>query len=197
MRNLLFLFLILSSLSVSGQIVINGNVKDYHSKETLQGILIYADTIDFYRDKCSLILLDSTHTNSNGYFNLKTNYTQSINLTFSFIGYVSLTIKNIDITEKNQTIELGDIYLPFRGQWIEGYKIPEGETKKEARKRRKEWEKNGGLAPINWAGYSNDFLDSFQGKDNAYIEYPISGSEKYFQRQDIHLIIDYKEFIRK
>jgi len=117
-------------------------------------------------------------------------------LIVAFVGNVPLTIKNIEI-ENNGVIDLGNIYLPFRGQWVEGYKPPEGETKKEARKREKNWRKKNEPVPINWAGFSPDFFDPYRDKDTIHLEYPLNGTLKEFQIKQESLIIDYKEFLKK
>ena len=105
-----------------------------------------------------------------------------------------LTISNIKIDKGNQEIILGDIYLPYRGTWSEGYQPPEGETKKEARKRQRKWKKNNETLPINWAGFTPDFFEPYAGMETIYLDYPPSGMEKEFQIKEENLIIEYSEF---
>jgi len=192
MKILHVIIYILLSISVSGQLIITGVVKDYHSQEILPFISINADTIPYNREKFTLLPPDTATTNLNGFFTLKIKNPKLVNLTFDFIGYVPLTIKNINLEGRNQNIDLGVIYLPFRGQWIESYKRPTGaERSKTSRKQRREWRKSG--LP-NWGGIVGDFLGPYKGKENLLIEYPDKGSNKHFQLREERLIIDYEEF---
>jgi hypothetical protein len=195
MKILQLLLLIFLSTTVSGQLTITGIVKDYHSREILPFISINADTIFYNREKLTLVTPDTATTNRNGSFRLKIKNPKLLNLTISFIGYVPLTIKNINVNEHNENLNLGDIYLPFRGQWTEGYRRPNGETyRKTSRKHLKEWRKS---EMPNWGEFVDDFIKPYQGKENILIEYPLKGSNKHFQLKGERLIIDYEEFIKK
>jgi hypothetical protein len=189
----LILFTLLTT-SVLGQFTITGIVKDYQDKEVLPLVSIKADTTFYYKEKLSLLTSVSTLTNDNGTFTLRFKNLRFVDLTFSFIGYVPLTIKNINVDEQNHNLDLGVVYLPYRGQWFEGYrKIKRGKDKSTIRKERKAWKKEG--IP-NYEGFTNDFLEPYQGNENALIEYPPSGSKKYFLIKNDTLIIDFEEFIK-
>jgi hypothetical protein len=195
MKILQVIIFILLSISVSGQLIITGIVKDYHNQEILPFVSINADTIFYNREKFTLLPPDTATTNLSGCFAIKIKNPKLVNLTFDFIGYVPLTIKSINVEAQNQYIDLGVIYLPFRGHWIEGYKPPKGDSNRQLnRKQRKEWRKSG--IP-NWGGYVDDFLEPYQGKQNIIIEYPLKGSNKNIQLKGERLIIDYEEFIKK
>ena len=90
---------------------------------------------------------------------------------------------------------MGVIYLPYRGQWFEGYRnIKEGKDRSTRQKEIKAWKKEG--LP-NCSGFVNDFLDPYQGKEYALIEYPPSSSKKYFLIKENALIINFEEFNEK
>lgn len=187
--------MLILSAGVSGQIIITGTIRDYHNQKILPFVSICADTTVFIRDKFALIPPETTNSNLDGQFNIIISRTKSANLTFSFMGYVSLTIKDINVDKNNPNLDLGNIYLPFRGQWIEGYRPPKGETKRQERhKQRREWRQEG--IP-NSSGFANDFVAPFQGKENIRMEYPLHGSNKNFRLQGECLKIDYEEFIKK
>ncbi|MCF8369677.1 MAG: carboxypeptidase-like regulatory domain-containing protein [Bacteroidales bacterium] len=196
MKKYFIIFIILNSIIAHGQIEFRGTVKTYEDSLKIPFAIICVDTIDTFKGFSNRKPIDSTKSNAEGNFSIKTKYSEKLNLIVAFAGYVPLTIKNIEI-ENNRVIDLGNIYLPNRGQWIEGYKPPEGETKRETRKKRKEWRKNNEPVPINWAGFSPDFFESYKGMDMVYLEYPINGIVKEFQIKDESLIIDYKEFIKE
>lgn len=192
MKILQVIIFILLSTSVSGQLTITGVVKDYHNLEILPFVSINADTIFYNREKLTLVPPDTATTNLNGCFTLKITNPRLVNLTFDFIEYVPLTIKNISIEGQNQNLDLGIIYLPYRGQWIEGYRRPTSEAKsKTSRKQRREWRRSG--IP-NWGGFVDDFIEPFQGKENILIEYPLKGSKRHFQLRGERLVIEYEEF---
>lgn len=196
MKTIFTILVILNSLVVLGQNEFKGTVKTYEDSLELPFALICIDTIDTFKGFTVHIPIDSTNSDKQGNFSITTNYPEKLNLIISFMDYVPLTIKNIEI-ENNTVIDLGNIYLPNRGQLVEGYRPPEGETKTEARKREKKWKKSNELVPTNWAGFSPDFFDSYRDKDTIQLEYPLNGTLKKFQIKQESLIIDYKEFIKK
>ncbi len=194
-RIIQLLLLILLTNGGFGQTIITGRLRDYHTKEILSFVEINADTIPFNRQKFNLVSPDTTQTNSDGSFIIRLNNSEQVNLTFSFINYATLTIKNVKIENKNQRLDLGEVYLPSRGQWVEGYrKIKKGKDRSTIQKERKAWKKEG--LP-NCSGFVNDFLAPYERKQNALIEYPPSGSKKCFLIKNDTLIIDFEEFIKK
>lgn len=187
-------FLLLLSSICHGQIVITGTVKDYHSLERLPFVDINADSVVFNYKTFRFIPPDTTNTNLDGNFHIKIRNCDIVDLTFTHIGYVSLTITDITIDDRNQKLDLGDIYLPYRGQWVEGYRSAKGKKNRKTRKKeRRAWRKHG--VP-NWGGFVNDFLEPFKESENAMIEYPYSGSKKQFQNQNEILVIYFGEFIK-
>jgi hypothetical protein len=201
MKLFLILFLCIFSVTLTGQITFKGTVRDYNDNEKIPYAIICADTTDSftglseYSRGLHALKPDSTRTDLNGYFELTSYLPFSVNLTIGAVGYVNITIKNINLESEDQIIELGDIYLPFRGDPFEGFKPPKGDVKrKDRRKQRKNWRKYG---MPNWNGYAGDFLVQFQGKQNTAIEYPLHGSHKNFELKGICLIIDYVEFTKK
>ncbi|MCD4773317.1 MAG: carboxypeptidase-like regulatory domain-containing protein [Bacteroidales bacterium] len=197
MKIIVTILILLNSVFVTGQIVFKGKVKTYEDNQEIPFSLICIDTIETFKGFSIHKPIDTTITNRNGNFIITTNYRKELNLIFAYMGYVPLTVKNIEIEKNNREIDFGIIYLPHRGQWVEGYKPPEGETKKETRKKLKEWRKNNEPVPINWAGFSPDFFEPYKGMDTIYMEYPESGSQKEFQIKNESLIIDYKEFMKE
>ena len=197
MKIIVFILVLLNSLIVTGQIVFKGKVKAYEDNQEIPFSLICIDTIETFKGFSIHKPINTTTANRNGDFSITTNYRKELNLIFTIIGYVPLTIKNIEIEKDKVEIDIGIVYLPFRGQWVEGYEPPKGETKKETRKKRREWRKNNESFPINWAGYSPDFFEPYKGMDTIYMEYPKSGLQKEFRIKNESLIIDYKEFMKE
>ena len=197
MKKNFIILILLNSIIVQGQIEFKGTVKTYEDSLEIPFAIICIDTIDTFKGYSIHQPIDSTNTNWNGNFSIKTEYSGKLNLIIAFMGCVPLTIKNIEVKKNKKVIDFGDIYLPNRGQWVEGYNPPEGESKKEARQRRKKWKKNKELVPINWAGFSPDFFEPYKGMDTIYLEYPLNGMKREFQIKNESLIIDYKEFIKE
>ena len=196
MKTIFTILVILNSIIVLGQIEFKGTVKTYEDSLEIPFAIICIDSIDTFKGFSLHKPIDSTNTNWKGNFTLTTNYSGKLNLIIVSMGCVPLTIKNIELGNK-MAFDFGNIYLPNRGQWFEGYKAPEGETKKETRKKLKEWRKNNEPVPINWAGFSPDFFEPYKGMDTIFLEYPISRTKKLFRIKDESLIIDYKEFIKE
>jgi hypothetical protein len=178
------ILLILFATGCLGQTIITGRLRDYHTKEILSFVLITEDSISFFKQRNDLLLAYTTYSDSNGSFMITLNGSGQANLTFSFVGYVSLTIKNIKIISNNKQLDLGDVYLPFRGDFYEGYRFKGRLNRRKAR-------------TLNWSGLDNDFLAPFRGKETALIEYPPSGSKRLFRIKEDTLIIDFEEFIKK
>lgn len=197
MKTFITIVMILYSVTISGQIIIEGTVRDYRTKETRPYALICVDTIDTFVGTSIHKPICTTRAKEDGTFKIETKYRSKINILIVDYEHVSLTIKNVSQENKNQKIDLGDIYVPYRGLYAEGYKPPVGRTRGETRKLTRNWRKNNEPAPTNWAGYSNDFFESFKEMDSILLEYPKNGEKKEFQIKDETLIIRYEEFCKK
>lgn len=207
MKILSIILIVLNSILVLGQKELNslfsheqtelrGTLKSYEDGLVLPFANICIDTYDSFKGSSYYRYppMEETNTNEKGNFSITTKLSGKVSLHALYIDYVTLTIKNIEIEKNKNVIDLGIIYLPYRGQWGEGYKPPKGKTKKEARKSRKDWRKEG---LINCSGFSPDFFEPYKGMDTIYLEYPLNGTKKEFQIKGESLIIDYKEFIKE
>lgn len=194
-KKIVQLLLILISTGSFGQVVIVGQIKDYHTQENLPFITIQADSVLYNQNFIRLYPPDTAISNGNGAFTIRIQDSQFSNLTFHSVGCVPFSVTNIPIKDKNQRIDIGVIYLPEAGFWFEGYsKQKAGKDRRTRREESKAWKKQG--IP-NYSGLSNDFLLQFNGTENANIEYPLNGPKKHFKLENGILNIEYSEFIRE
>jgi hypothetical protein len=177
-----------------GQTTIKGQLKDYRTGAIISFVNISKDTV------AQKVLFSKPYehylgsqADSNGNFKVEIYDTAFNDITFSFVGYYALSIRNISLNREEQTIDLGDVFLFSRGVWVEGYRPDKSKDIKTRRMEKKAWQKDG--IP-NSGSFFGDSLGRYKGKNNILIEYPLHGSKKCFIKRGEMLVIDYVEFIK-
>ena len=176
-----------------GQWYISGTVKDYQTNENLPAVTVIAHAIDPYSSYLSLLPPQSVIADQNGFFRIKIHSQESINLTFSFIGYSNLTIMNINSGEYNKEIGLESIYLRSYPLFNDDFRNPNRKERRQIKSEQRKRSTSENSTDIGWGGIPNEYIDKHCKMERISMCYPGNGARKKLLYYEGALIIDFSE----